>query len=940
VPVETNPVRRSGPASPEGEGRAGADVFVSYSRRDISFASQLHVFLAGRGKDVWIDAEDIPASSPWRAEIAAAIDAADNVVFVVSPDSVRSEECTRELEYAEAHGKRIVPIVCRETDPHAASHAVAELNWIFARDGDDRDAALETLLRAIETDLQWLRAHTRLLVRAVEWDSKRRDASLLLRGTELHTVERLLAEHGDADPAPTALQREYVVLSRRASTRRQRITLVAVIVALAVSISLGILFLFQRNTARSERDRADAQARLATSRQLAAQAVANLGEKFDLSLLLAKAAQALRDTPEARASLFRTVAWTPRIRGFLPAGATVRDVAFGSDGKMLAAGAEDGRLILWETASLHREAVLGAGAAVTRLRFTRGSRVLVVGRRDGSVEIWGVAANRRLRQLAGSLRGAVVSLALADGGRLVAAGDAGGRIVVWANGSPRLTLHRERPAIGLAFARGGKLLVVGDALMTDALFDLATGKKLPGHARDIALADGQESEAYASDARRVAVAGKGGFIHVKDALLGGWDKQTPGSQVAVEAMAFDGNRLLSVGQGTLALWDISGKPKRIVGPLRGFSGRSPRVALAHGVRMAAVANGTRVIVWNLAAPDRLRRTVVGVGFPPATCCEVAVAAFSPDGRRVSWYHPKGVGRLLTTNPIRKSAAIKGIGLRSLPNVSQVLYSADGRMLVAVQPTDINRTAIVVRDPSTLRIRRVVPLRMEVSSAAFIRRSSSLVAVGVRGSAVAVNPASRRVRRIVAVMGKHPNAVAVSPNGTMIAEARADGTVVFWDTSGNRVGTIRSDLEPASIALSKNGGVLAIASTDGTTMVWDSDRRKLLRTLQLGAPAVFRFSPDGRILASATAHGIVSLWDVESGAKIGSLAADRSGFLVDIAFNPKGNSLFSAGADGVAYLWTLDDRTWGRIACAVAGRDLSPVERRQFLGKYAASTPVC
>jgi hypothetical protein len=74
--------------------------------------------------------------------------------------------------------------------------------------------------------------------------------------------------------------------------------------------------------------------------------------------------------------------------------------------------------------------------------------------------------------------------------------------------------------------------------------------------------------------------------------------------------------------------------------------------------------------------------------------------------------------------------------------------------------------------------------------------------------------------------------------------------------------------------------------------------------------------------------------------IGSLPTDRAGYPVDIAFGRSGKRLFSAGANGVAYTWNLDERAWGRIACTVAGRTLSPAERKQFLGEYATSTRVC
>src|SRR5436305_4594969 len=99
-----------------GQAAPNVDVFVSYSRRDTDFARDLDAFLTEHGKDVWVDWEDIPPSAVWRADIAAGIEGADSVVFVVSPDSLASENCARELEHARTCGKRIVPVVCRESE--------------------------------------------------------------------------------------------------------------------------------------------------------------------------------------------------------------------------------------------------------------------------------------------------------------------------------------------------------------------------------------------------------------------------------------------------------------------------------------------------------------------------------------------------------------------------------------------------------------------------------------------------------------------------------------------------------------------------------------------------------------------------------------------------------------------------------------------------------
>src|SRR5207244_5725552 len=171
------------------------------------------------------------------------------VVVVVTASSAASEYCLLELRRAQEGGKRIVPLAGDGADPAAAPEGLRQLNWIWCRDGDDRDEAFAKLTRALDTDLEWAKAHTQLLVRAVEWEAGQR-TSLLLRGRDLEDAAQRLAASVGKDPAPTELQQRYVLASRRAAAKRQRIVLGGISTALAVSVALGVVALLQRHTER------------------------------------------------------------------------------------------------------------------------------------------------------------------------------------------------------------------------------------------------------------------------------------------------------------------------------------------------------------------------------------------------------------------------------------------------------------------------------------------------------------------------------------------------------------------------------------------------------------------------------------------------------------------------------------------------------------------
>jgi hypothetical protein len=199
-----------------------ADAFVSYSRKDQAFVRTLHDALAGAKRDVWVDWEDIPPSAEWLREIEPAIEAADTFIFVLSPDSLSSKACRDECDHATRYNKRMVPLVVRDVAHGSVPDRMARLNWLFFRGNDSFGPSFAQLIKTIDTDLAWVKAHSRLLVRAREWETRDKDKSYLLAGTDLDEAEKWLAHSGVREPATSSLQIAYVVASRQRATELQR----------------------------------------------------------------------------------------------------------------------------------------------------------------------------------------------------------------------------------------------------------------------------------------------------------------------------------------------------------------------------------------------------------------------------------------------------------------------------------------------------------------------------------------------------------------------------------------------------------------------------------------------------------------------------------------------------------------------------------------------
>jgi WD40 repeat protein len=295
-----------------------ADVFISYAREDHAFVRLLDDALAREKRASWVDWQGIPPTAEWLSEIRRAIESSHAAVFVISPSWIASRVCLLELEHAVKHGKRLIPILHRDVPDGSVPDALARLNWVTLRDGDDFDAGVIALFRALDTDLDWVRSHTRLLVRANEWQSRGQEDSALLRGPDLEEAERwLVAGATHRDPTPTVLQSDYIARSRKAATRRQRILLVSVAGALVVAVGLAIWAMVERDVAQAQRDEAVRQTQAAQARQLAARAQLLQGSDPALAqkaVLLAAESLNLLPNVEADQVLRRVLGQlTPRI---------------------------------------------------------------------------------------------------------------------------------------------------------------------------------------------------------------------------------------------------------------------------------------------------------------------------------------------------------------------------------------------------------------------------------------------------------------------------------------------------------------------------------------------------------------------------------------------------------------------------------------------------
>jgi hypothetical protein len=194
-----------------------SDIFISYSRRDKEFVQHIAKKLNDAKYNLWVDWEDIPATVDWWREIQAGIESSNIFVFIISTNSALSDVCRQEIDHAVANHKRIIPILYEAITDNAVSQklhpSVTSHNWIIYDANGDFEAWFAMLVNALQTDIDYVRHHTRILVRAREWDIRGRDDSFLLRGTDADEAELWLTVAHDKKPAMLPLQQAYIEAS-------------------------------------------------------------------------------------------------------------------------------------------------------------------------------------------------------------------------------------------------------------------------------------------------------------------------------------------------------------------------------------------------------------------------------------------------------------------------------------------------------------------------------------------------------------------------------------------------------------------------------------------------------------------------------------------------------------------------------------------------------
>jgi WD40 repeat protein len=837
----------------------------------------------------------------------------------------------------------------------------------FDRDPQTREptveVAHEALIRQWDRLKSWLadsrealQVQRRLSAASADWIAAGRNPSFLATGARLVQFEALTATGTLGLTEDETVYLKASTALRRRAARRLRLFIAALAVLTLASI---VLAAFARDRQRraetaqsvavAERDRADVEARISRSRELAATSLTRL-DQIDLALLLSLEALDTADTFEARNSLLTALQSTPHLVAFLHGHSDqVRTVAFSPDGKWLASGSRDGTIILWDVAARRRmgSSIQVEGGRVNSLAFSPDGRWLASGSNSGAVELWDAATGQRLDQSPEGHADAVWSVAFSPDGRLLASGSEDNAIRLWDvdTGQPvgqPLEGHTDF-VYSVAFSPDGRVLASAGADNAIRLWDVATGQPvgqpLEGHT------DWIWSVAFSPDGQLIASGSADNTLRLWDARTGEpLGDPLVGHSNWVRSVAFspDGQTLVSASvDGTVRAWDVAtAQPTGIV--LAGQTGEVWSVAFnSDGHTLATAGTSNKVVLWDLRVAYPLREQLQGHQEA------VLSVAFSPDGQLLA----SGSGKPSAggvDNTVRLWDRRTGTELAVLAghedSVSGVAFSSDGRLLASAS---FDGTLIVWDVES--RQPAVAALRGHTSPVLCVAFSpdGKLIASGSDDGVIIFWDVStgNMIGEPLLAQSDSVMSLAFSPDGRTLASGHRDATVRLWDATtrqplGDPLGGHTDAV--TSVSFSPNGKLLASGSRDATIILWDVSTRQPIRPPLAGHSnwvLSVAFSPDARWLISTSRDTTLIVWDLETGRPLGMPFAGQLDWVTSVAVSPDGQTAASGSWDRTIAIWDAGVQAWKEHACQVANRRLSAEEIDHYFGGVAPAS-VC
>jgi WD40 repeat protein/energy-coupling factor transporter ATP-binding protein EcfA2 len=636
------------------------------------------------------------------------------------------------------------------------------------------------------------------------------------------------------------------------------------------------------------RNRAEAMARQAEARRLAAAAELGLASReISLQVPIALAVESLHkdfvfETDLATRHAIRKAA---RQISRIDQGSPVTAVAFSPEGYRIAGASDDGA---WLSDSLTGAEIrrLKSGALVAAVTFSPDGTRVLTGSTDNKAQVFEATTGAEL--MCFQHGGPVTAVAFSPDGSRIATGsyDRFARVFDALTGVELARLEHGASVTAAAFSPDGSRVVTGSRDNSVRVFNATTGAELARleHTRPVTAV------AFSPDGSRVTTGSVDGHARVFATNTGvELSRMDQGGAVLAVALSPGGSRVATGGSNSLARVFDSATGAEVCRLECG--GDVTAVAFSpDGAKVATGSRDSSARVFDAATGSELSRIDHGGA--------VVAVAFSSDGSRVVSGSRDGSARVFNT-----AAGAELSKLEQRGAVVAVTFRPDG---TGVASGSWDGSACLIDAATGCEVWRSQHTGA-VYAVAFDPRGT-LIATASKDGTARVLDAETGVEQCHLENNDAVYAVAFDPGGSLIATGGKDGTVrVFSAVTGFEIWRVTLDGEVTTLAFSPDGSRVATGSDDGSARIIDAETGAELRRLDHdGAVVTVAFSPDGTRLATGSDDRSARIIDAETGAELCRL--DHDGAVVTVAFSPDGTRVATGSWDATVRVLNIETGT--------------------------------
>ena len=873
-------------------------VFLSYADQDRAIMEKIRNSLRLESITVWTNLTDIQTGEVFGEAINRGIEQADNLVYLLSPESINSTYCQQELDLALSLNKRIIPVLVRETEPDLIPNLLRELQYIDLTDNIKQEDYLldeSQLLRILHQDEAYYHEHKMLLTKALKWKRQHENPSILLRGYNLRSAETWLqvALNRKQHP-PTSLQEEFIAESLRQPPLE----------------SLDVFISYSRadsDLARKLNDSLQMQGKTTWFDQESIasgtdfQQEINRGIKACDNFLFLLSPRSVNspycaDEVEYAASLHKRLV-TVLHREVNPADlhpelAKVQWIDFNQQDF----NANFNELV--RTLDTDREHVHSHSKWLQRAieweQKGKNSDLLLRGSAFVIAQNWLQEAEQQNKQPAAT---SLQKDYIAKSNDAILAG-----IKREKRRTCTLKLLLVLAVVGLLGSyleyreakyqsSVTKATLVKNLLATNPLQALVLAIEATGSSKSLLHPVPREVQSSLFEAVQIARSG----VIEQDIF-----RVDQGGYVLSVAISPNGQMIASgSADGKVRLWDLKGK--LIAQPFEGHELGVFSVAFSpDGKTIISGSEDTTLRLWDL------KGNPIGTPFRGHKYRLLSVA-FSPDGKTIISGSSDRTLRLWDTegNPIGKPFTGHD------DYVTSVAFSPDGKTIVSGSADKTLRLwdteGNPIGKPFTGHDERI-------SSVAFSPDGKTIISGSWDKTLRLWDREGNPISQIFRGHGGYVTSVALSLDGETIVSGSNDNTVWLWDLKGNPIAQPFKGHERfvTSVAFSPNGGMIVSGSEDSTVRLWDLKSYLSDQTIRKHEQSVtsVAFSPDGKHILSGCYDGNVRLWD-RKGNLIGRPFSGHELGIWSVAFSPDGKTIASGSNDQTVRLWDLEGNSIGK-----------------------------